>query len=54
MIRQDQVTVRDVVETDKRNMPGVFKVMITKVLTGLEKEWKTSVKTLTEIFKKQR
>ena len=52
---QDNTTTRDLSETDLSYMPDKeFKVMIIKILTGLEKRVEDISKTLnTEIKKKQ-
>ena len=49
MNEQDQTTGRDLSETDISNMPDRgFKVMIIKILTGLEKTMEDIVKPLTK------
>ena len=49
MKEQDKATARDLTETDISNMPDrEFKTMIIEILTGLEKEGRTSVRPLTQ------
>lgn len=44
MKEKNKTTARDLNKADINNIPHKeFKVMILKVLTGLKKEWRTSV-----------
>ena len=47
MKEQDMATARDLSETNTRNMPNrEFKVMIIKIVTGLEKRMEDMSETL--------
>lgn len=49
MKEQDKTTVKELNETQVSNMPDKkFKVMVKKILTGLEKEWRISVRPSTK------
>ena len=49
MQEQNKATARDQSETDRSNKPeGVFKTTIIRIVTGLEKRMKTSVRPLTQ------
>ena len=49
MKEQDKTIVRDLSETDTSNIPNrEFKIMIIRYSLDLRKEWKTSVRPLTQ------
>lgn len=49
MKEQDKITASELNKMEVNNMPEKeFKVMAIKILTGLEKEWRTSLRPSTK------